>query len=206
MNRRFFTYFRKDRPYVLLKWAETSDGFIARENYDSKWISNAWSRTLVHKWRTEEDAILVGTNTAKYDNPQLNARDWPGHDPLRLVIDRHHVLDKTLNLFHGDIPTVCYGLEASESRKNLNFVACRYGSFLEDMLRDLHKRKILSVMVEGGSKTLQYFIDQNLWDEARVFRSVGTFGQGIRSPQLKNAACFGKDEIMGDELWYFKPQ
>src|SRR5690606_24387137 len=92
LNRRFFSFIEKKRPYIILKWAQTSDGFIARENYDSKWISNEYARQLVHKWRTEEDAVLVGTNTARYDNPQLNVRDWSGRNPARIVIDKSLML------------------------------------------------------------------------------------------------------------------
>ena len=96
LNKRFFTYMEKQRPYIILKWAETADGFIARENYDSKWISNEYSRQVVHKWRAEEDAILVGAKTAAHDNPQLNVRDWTGRNPVRIVIDRFLKLDDTL--------------------------------------------------------------------------------------------------------------
>ncbi len=205
LNKRFFTYFREKRPFILLKWAETADGFIARENFDSKWISNEWSRTLVHKWRTEEDAILVGTHTAEYDDPMLNARDWPGKNPVRLVIDMHGMLDKSLHLFDGQIPTVCYTLEKKlGSSQNLEFVQCSKDHFLEDLVSDVYQRKILSVMVEGGSRTLQHFIDKNLWDEVRVFRTNKTFGRGIPRPALHHAECSGKDVIMDDELWYFK--
>src|SRR5690606_16398318 len=101
LNRRFFTYIEKGRPYVILKWAETADGFIARENYSSKWISNALSRQLVHKWRSEEDAVLVGAKTAAHDNPSLNVRDWSGRNPVRVVTDRFLRLPSNLNLFDG---------------------------------------------------------------------------------------------------------
>jgi diaminohydroxyphosphoribosylaminopyrimidine deaminase / 5-amino-6-(5-phosphoribosylamino)uracil reductase len=108
LNKRFFTSMEKQRPYVILKWAQTRDGFIARENFDSKWISNSYSRQLVHKWRSEEDAIMVGTQTARYDNPMLNVRDWTGRNPLRIVLDRHMSLKSELHLFDGSQPTLRY--------------------------------------------------------------------------------------------------
>ena len=122
LNKRFFHYLEKKRPYIILKWAETADGFIARKNFDSKWISNTLSRKLVHKWRTEEDAILVGTNTALYDNPQLNARDWTGNNPVRIVIDRHLKLPADLHLFDEQIPTICYNLIKNRNSGNVTFV------------------------------------------------------------------------------------
>ena len=204
LNKRFFTSFTKKRPYVILKWAETADGFIARKNFDSKWISNEFSRKLVHKWRAEEDAILVGKNTAKYDNPTLNVRDWEGKDPLRIVIDHQLELDKNLNLFNKEIPTICYNLIESVERGTLSFVKLKKTSFFHELLIDLHKRNIQSLIIEGGANTIQNFIDTGLWDEARVFQSTNCFGDGIQSPQLKGAEFDGKEDIMGDTLTYFK--
>ncbi|HWA33460.1 MAG TPA: bifunctional diaminohydroxyphosphoribosylaminopyrimidine deaminase/5-amino-6-(5-phosphoribosylamino)uracil reductase RibD, partial [Cyclobacteriaceae bacterium] len=110
LNKRFFTYVEKNRPFILLKWAETSDGFIAREDYSSKWISNEFSRQLGHKLRAEVDAVLVGTQTAKHDDPRLNVRDWSGKDPLRIVIDKSLKLNPKLNLFDKSQPTICYNV------------------------------------------------------------------------------------------------
>ncbi len=205
LNKRFFTSFNKKRPFVILKWAETADRFIARTNFDSKWISNKFSRKLVHKWRAEEDAILVGKNTAKYDNPTLNVRDWKGSDPLRIVIDHHLALGANLNLFSRKIPTICYNLKKSQTDDEaLRFVKLEKVSFIHDLLDDLQHKNIQSIMIEGGAKTIQSFIDAGLWDEARVFQSSTCFGDGIPSPQLKSAAFDGKEDIMGDTLTYFK--
>lgn len=205
LNKRFFTSFARERPYVILKWAETADGFIARKNFDSKWISNEYSRKLAHKWRAEEDGILVGKNTAKYDNPTLNVRDWEGKDPLRIVIDHQLELDQNLNLFDKKIPTLCYNLKKSQKvDEALSFVKLKKASFFHELSDDLHKRKIQSIIVEGGSNTIQSFIDAGLWDEARVFQSNTCFGNGIQSPQLKSAEFDGKEDIMGDTLTYFK--
>ena len=133
LNKRFFCAFRKQRPYVILKWAETADGFIARENYDSKWISNEFSRQLVHKWRSEEDAILVGKNTALYDNPKLNVRNWTGRDPIRVVIDHNLSLPEELELMSkSEQQTICYNTERDEE-KGIALVKLDASSFTNAM-------------------------------------------------------------------------
>jgi diaminohydroxyphosphoribosylaminopyrimidine deaminase/5-amino-6-(5-phosphoribosylamino)uracil reductase len=204
VNRRFFTFFTKKRTYIILKWAETADGFIARENYDSKWISNTISRKLVHKWRAEEDAVLVGKQTAKSDNPSLNVRDWTGKHPLRLVIDRHLELPSTLKLLDGKIPTVCYNLKKAGKEGRIEFVHCGEDCFFEDVMTDLYQREIQSVLVEGGSAIINYFFQTGLWDEARRFRADTTFGRGIPAPVLKDAELKSKTDITGDELTIYK--
>ncbi|MTI31787.1 bifunctional diaminohydroxyphosphoribosylaminopyrimidine deaminase/5-amino-6-(5-phosphoribosylamino)uracil reductase RibD [Cytophagales bacterium RKSG123] len=205
LNRRFFTFLEKKRPYIILKWAETADGFIARENYDSKWISNEFSRQLVHKWRAEEDSILVGSNTAQFDDSQLNVRDWSGKDPLRIVIDRQLKLNPTLKLFDRSQPTICYNLKENREEVNLLFQALEGKDFLEDMLNDLFKRKQQSLIVEGGSGLLNKFIEKGLWDEARVFKAPTTFGKGIAAPIL-NGTLVDRFRIDNDQLFIFKPK
>ena len=182
-NRRFFTQIEKQRPYVILKWAQTQDGFIARENFDSKWISNSQSRQLVHKWRAEEDAILVGKNTAAYDNPRLDVRDWVGKNPIRVVLDSHLGLPKNLNLFDQSIPTLIFNTVKSESIENLEWIRLSEIN-PEVILKELHSRKIQSLIVEGGSQVLRQFIESGLWDEARVFTASAQFERGISSPIL----------------------
>lgn len=183
-NRRFFTQIEKKRTYVILKWAQSKDGFVARSDYSSKWISNARSRQLVHKWRAEEDAILVGKNTAKYDNPSLTVRDWTGKNPLRLVIDPKLELPENLNLFDQTVPTICYNSVKSQKSENLEFVKLEAGFELREILEDLNSRKIQSLIVEGGSFVLNKFIEEDLWDEARVFTGPTDFGEGISAPTL----------------------
>ena len=182
-NRRFFTQIEKQRPYVILKWAQTQDGFVARENFDSKWISNSQSRQLVHKWRAEEDAILVGKNTAAYDNPRLDVRDWVGKNPIRVVLDSHLGLPKNLNLFDQSIPTLIFNTVKSESIENLEWIRLSEIN-PEVILKELHSRKIQSLIVEGGSQVLRQFIESGLWDEARVFTASAQFERGISSPIL----------------------
>lgn len=182
-NRRFFTQIEKQRPYVILKWAQTEDGLVARENFDSKWISNAQSRQLVHKWRAEEDAILVGKNTAAYDNPRLDVRDWVGKNPIRVVLDSHLGLPKNLNLFDQSIPTLIFNTVKSESIENLEWIQLSEIN-PEVILKELHSRKIQSLIVEGGSQVLSQFIESGLWDEARVFTAPTRFDRGISAPTL----------------------
>lgn len=182
-NRRFFTQIEKQRPYVILKWAQTEDGFVARENFDSKWISNSQSRQLVHKWRAEEDSILVGKNTAAYDNPRLDVRDWVGKNPIRVVLDSHLGLPKNLNLFDQSIPTLIFNTVKSEIIENLEWIRLSEIN-PEVILKELHSRKIQSLIVEGGSHILRQFIDSGLWDEARVFTAISRFDRGISAPRL----------------------
>jgi diaminohydroxyphosphoribosylaminopyrimidine deaminase/5-amino-6-(5-phosphoribosylamino)uracil reductase len=183
-NRRFFTQIEKQRPYIILKWAHTQDGFVAKEDFSSKWISGTQSRQLVHKWRAEEDAILVGKNTALHDNPSLTVRDWVGKNPLRIVLDSKLELPEDLTLFDGNTPTICYNSRMSESQKNLEFVNLGPDFSIEDILKDLHNRKIQSLIVEGGNSVLSQFLKNRLWDEARVFTGKAKFEKGIQAPFL----------------------
>jgi diaminohydroxyphosphoribosylaminopyrimidine deaminase/5-amino-6-(5-phosphoribosylamino)uracil reductase len=185
LNKRFFTFMEKQRPYIVLKWAETADGFIARENYDSKWISNEYSRQIAHKWRSEEDAILVGAKTAAHDNPQLNVRDWSGRDPVRIVLDRFLRLDKKLNVFDKKQKTILYNVLKHEEHSNLILARVEDEDFISNVVTDLFKRNIQSLLVEGGATTLNLFIEHNLWDEARIFQSPRLFEKGIAGPTIR---------------------
>jgi len=184
LNRRFFTFLKHQRPFVILKWAQTSDGFIARQNFDSKWISNVHSRQLVHRWRAEEDALLVGYNTAACDNPRLTVRDWTGKAPVRVVVDYRLGLPLSLHLFDGAIPTLCYNTVKDESKPNLEYVRIGQPSAPGEILNDLYNRGIQSLIVEGGAHTINNFIGTGLWDEARVFTSPQNFESGIPAPVL----------------------
>jgi len=141
LNKRFFTFMEKQRPYIVLKWAETSDGFIARENFDSKWISNEYSRQLVHKWRTENDAVLVGTKTAFHDNPELNVRDWSGRNPVRIVLDRFLRLSEKLHVFDHKQKTLCYNVLKHEEHNNLSRVRIGEENFIGEVVKGLAKQK-----------------------------------------------------------------
>lgn len=202
-NKRFFTYMEKQRPYIILKWAQTSDGFIARENYDSKWISNQYARQLVHKWRTEEDAVLVGVNTALHDNPRLNVRDWSGRNPVRIVIDRHLKLNPELHLFDGVQKTICYNVLKDAKHLNLSLIRINPENFIQNIIGDLYRQRIQSVIVEGGAQTLNLFIAGGLWDEARIFISPQHFGKGIKAPFLEGTQA-AKEDVMGDTLMVYR--
>ncbi len=202
INRRFFTFIQSNRPYIILKWAQTTDGFIARENFDSKWISGEDSRVLVHQWRAEEDAVMVGTNTAHYDNPRLNVRTLAGRDPVRVVTDRNLRLSSDLNLFDNTQKTLCYNLVHNKSDGLTEYIKLTTDNFLEKLLEDLYARDIQSVIVEGGSQLLNTFIHKDLWDEARVFIAPHTFGSGIVAPELKKPVA--SEIVMKDRLLYFR--
>lgn len=199
LNKRFFTFHEQQRPYIILKWAQTADGFIARSNYESKWISNEFSRQLVHKWRSEEDAVLVGTKTAAHDNPMLTVRDWSGRDPVRLVIDRFLRLSDKLNLFDGSVKTISFNLLKHEEHAKLSLVRLDEQDFLTSLITHLEKEKIQSVMIEGGSLTLSMFIQAGLWDEARVFTSPRLFHSGIAAPSLRGN-FLSEENILTDTL------
>lgn len=204
LNKRFFTYMEKKRPHIILKWAETADGFIARKNNDSKWISDEYSRQLVHKWRAEEDAVLVASATAWYDNPTLNVRDWTGRDPVRVVIDRYLKLGANQHLFDGTQPTICYNLVKQDNSDNLDYVQLQNANFLEQLVHDLYLRRIQSVIIEGGGQLLRSFIQAKLWDEARIFVSPATFGSGVPAPQISGVLQENR-KLDGDWLKIITP-
>ena len=147
LNRRFFTNQEKERPYVILKWAQTADGFIAKENRDSKWISSDASRKIVHKWRAEEDAILVGRGTVQFDNPTLNVRDWEGNNPVRIVIDTGLKLDNSYLIFDQRIETIVYNYVKDQIQGNLIFRRINKDNFLEGRLNDLNEKGLGSIIV-----------------------------------------------------------
>jgi diaminohydroxyphosphoribosylaminopyrimidine deaminase / 5-amino-6-(5-phosphoribosylamino)uracil reductase len=198
-NRRFFTSMEKKRPYVLLKWAQTADGFIARKNYDSKWISNAHSRQLVHQWRSEEDAILVGKNTVQFDNPSLNVRDWSGKDPVRIVLASSLDRTQSYHVLDGSIPTWVFNQELQLESTNIRFIQVTDPRDLGAVLYELYQRKIGSILVEGGSQVLRAFIESNLWDEARIFTGNQLFKEGIPAPMIAGTFV-RKEDVMGDNL------
>jgi diaminohydroxyphosphoribosylaminopyrimidine deaminase/5-amino-6-(5-phosphoribosylamino)uracil reductase len=202
LNRRFFTTMENSRPYIILKWAQTADGFISRHSNERSHISNSYSKQLLHKWRTEEDAFLIGTQTAASDNPLLNVREWHGRNPIRIVLDRNLRLDKSLHLFDGSQQTIQYNTIRTESRTNLDVVKVE-GDFLTGVVADMHRRKIQSVVIEGGTQTLGLFIAAGLWDEARIFTSPQKFGSGVSAPAMDGSEISTAD-ISGDSLTIYQ--
>lgn len=186
LNRRFITFHAENRPWVTLKWAQSADGFIDAQRDASQpaaRLSTPVTSLLVHRLRARRQAILVGTNTALKDNPSLNTRLWPGNNPLRLTIDRHRRLPDTLALLDETIPTVVYHKES-----------------LNEILTDLHRRGIQSLIVEGGAKLLQSFINAGLWDEARVETSPVLLQNGVKAPSLKDAQKSTLEQVDGQEI------
>ena len=192
LNKRFFTFHTKKRPYIILKWARSGDGFLAplsAKNAERKpvWITGKYSKQLVHKWRAEEQAIMVGTNTAVADNPQLNTRLWQGNDPVRLVLDKTLRIPADSHLFDGSVKTIVLTEKASEERssKNVIFESLDFeGDLAQQLCEVLFRHEIQSVIIEGGRQTLQTFIDAGLWDEARIFTGKPHFRAGIKAPEV----------------------
>jgi diaminohydroxyphosphoribosylaminopyrimidine deaminase/5-amino-6-(5-phosphoribosylamino)uracil reductase len=184
-HKRFFTFHNKKRPYIILKWAETADGFMApshKKEQQPVWITNQYSRQLVHKWRAEEQAILVGTNTVLEDNPSLTTRDWDGKHPMRIVLDKNKVLSKEYKVFNDKAKTMLIRETSAAAICSLLFEA-----------------NINSVIIEGGAKTLQLFIESALWDEARVFIGKSVFMEGIKAPKLKGK-LINEQQLLDDTL------
>jgi diaminohydroxyphosphoribosylaminopyrimidine deaminase/5-amino-6-(5-phosphoribosylamino)uracil reductase len=192
LNSRFFTSHEQKRPYIILKWAQSPAGYIG-DGTPVK-ISNTFSDRLVHRWRSEEMSILVGTNTAIADNPQLNNRLWTGKNPVRLVIDRTLKTPRTHHLWDESIPTMFF------SEKEIDFQQ----PVLPQLLQLLHERSIQSVLVEGGAHTLHQFIEAELWDEARVIIGDSQLNGGITAPVLKNALLIAETVLEGDRIMYYR--
>jgi diaminohydroxyphosphoribosylaminopyrimidine deaminase/5-amino-6-(5-phosphoribosylamino)uracil reductase len=191
-HKRFFTFHNKQRPYIILKWAKTKDGYVApktRNEQKPVWITNGISRQLVHKWRAEEHAILVGTKTVLDDNPSLTVRDWTGQNPIRIVLDKDNKLPKDCNVFNKDAETIVISKQNIDFNTNIASQICTL----------LHKKNIQSVIIEGGSKTLQTFLDEDLWDEARVFTGKMAFGNGVKAPEFYGNLIL-EEQIAGDIL------
>lgn len=189
-NRRFFTRIRQQRPYVILKWAQTEDGFFAPANGTQQWISNKASKQLAHKWRGEEDAILVGTATALIDNPALTTRLWHGEHPKRILIDKELVVPTDTAIFDDKAETIVFNAHQTDWHKQRKWIALEnFDSYLpQQILYQLYLMDVQSLIIEGGAKTLQLFSDADLWDEARVFVSHQCWGQGKPAPQLGRTA------------------
>jgi diaminohydroxyphosphoribosylaminopyrimidine deaminase/5-amino-6-(5-phosphoribosylamino)uracil reductase len=191
-NKRFFTFHEKKRPYIILKWAETEDGFIAPPSKNEQkpvWITNIHSRQLAHKWRSEEAAILVGTQTVIDDNPKLDVRDWTGKNPIRIVLDKNNRISKESYIFDISQKTFVISDKTIDYSEN---VALQIATFLFD-------NNLQSVIIEGGKQTLQTFIDANLWDEARIFRGKEMFSGGTKAPVI-TGKIVAKSKIDNDEL------
>jgi diaminohydroxyphosphoribosylaminopyrimidine deaminase / 5-amino-6-(5-phosphoribosylamino)uracil reductase len=205
LNTRFFTFHQQQRPYVILKWAQGSNNKIAGAEEERIFISNEFTNRLVHQWRGEEAAIMVGTNTALKDNPALTARLYPGRNPLRLVIDMDLKLPASLQLFDGTVKTIVFNQYKQEEGEKVSFYTINKDEkIIPQILNALHYLQIQSVIIEGGAKLLQSFIDDNLWDEARVITNTEMqIPEGIAAPVLKNEKLTAEEIILTDTIEYF---
>ncbi len=204
LNKRFFTFHNQKRPYVILKWAQSQDGFIAPETKEKKepvWLSNVYSRQLVHKWRTEEQAILVGTQTVLEDNPKLDARDWKGNNPVRIILDKSGKIGPGYHVFDGKTPTIFITeKEKTNAIDQPIFENVIFDSLLpQKIMAVLYQHQLQSVIIEGGRQTLQTFIDTGLWDEARVFISGAVLKKGVKAPEIESENV-KKETVAHDEL------
>ena len=204
VNRRFFCFHKQHRPYVILKWAQTKEGFVAPADKSRIQITGADSQQLVHKWRTEEAAIIVGYNTALNDNPQLTARLWQGKQPLRIALDRNFQLPATHHLFDNAAATWIINEQREMLYGNVHSVRLPFdNTLLSQLMHRLYEAKILSVIVEGGAALLYSFINQGLWDEARIFTGTTTIKDGIPAPLLQNETSAFESAIGEDKLQLF---
>ncbi len=209
LNKHFFCFLERKRPYIVLKWAQTRDGFIdkARDAESAPCptpISNELTRMHVHKLRSEVKSILVGTNTAIKDNPSLTVRYWSGDHPVRLVLDRQLRIPSHYHLFDGSVPTLIFTEKEAESRYHCEYIRVNFtNKLLEQILETLYNRKIQSVLVEGGRQLLQAFINENLWDEAQVEVADICFGTGVYAPSICGAAE-SSEKVLNSEMQYFR--
>lgn len=208
LNKRFFTFHSKTRPFIILKWAESSDGFISPINKKEQkpvWLSNEYSRQLVHKWRSEEQAILVGTQTIIDDNPSLTVRDWVGKNPIRVLIDRDNAIDTSSNVFDNQAKTIVFSnKEVSSNSDTIQYIKIDFDkNSTQAIVAKLFENNIQSIIIEGGRKTIQSFIDANLWDEARVFIGEINLNEGTKAPKL-NRVNYYKNLIKKDTLLIYR--
>ena len=207
-HKRFLTFQEKNRPYIILKWAESDDGFLApdasirSDDPEPFWITNSHSKQLVHQWRSQEQSILVGTKTVLEDNPKLTTRNWAGKDQIRVVLDRNLKIDSSYHVLDASVQTLVLTQMNYKSKyiKGIEYVLIDFSKPLASQICDvLHQHNITSLIVEGGAKTLQTFIDENLWDEARVFKGAVSFKKGLPAPKLKGTLSH-QQQILTDTL------
>lgn len=211
LNKRFFTYHARKRPYVILKWAETEDGYMGKdpgqvsagEFQASRQLSGLSAMQYLHRWRSEEDAILVGANTALYDNPQLNVRHWTGKNPLRVLLAERPLTQAQLHMLEDAAPTLLFGAGPHEPLNEGVTRITPLTDVYKQVLDELHTRACLSLLVEGGAKTLQQFIDRGYWDEARIIRTPKYYANGIKAPRI-GGHLMGKEKAGADEFLLIK--
>lgn len=206
LNKRFFKAHRVGIPYIVIKWAETSDGFVAYKDGNPLAISNTTTNIMVHRWRAEEAGILVGTNTVLTDNPQLNARNWPeSNNPTRIIIDKNLRINGDFNVFDQKQKTFIYNLHKNQTSGNLEFIQINSETnFLKNMLSDLKNRSLNSVLVEGGPQIIQSFFEEQLYDEIRVIKSDIAIKEGIKAPKVPSGIPMVNNyNILNDQIFIY---
>ncbi len=203
-NKRFFTFHESKRPYIILKWAESADGYIDGTEKEPLAITHEVSKQLSHKWRTEEEAILVGTQTVLKDNPQLNARLWEGKENYKFIIDKNLSIPKHFRIFEQNKVYV-FNAEEELILDGVNYIRLNFDhELVSQMLSKMYEMNIQSLIIEGGAQTLQHFIEGNYWDEARVFTNPNlVIERGIKAPVLRHKTLMKTEEINTDLLQIF---
>ena len=205
LNRRFFSFHEKKRPYIILKWAKSKDNYIAPINQNKPfWMTCEKSKELVHRWRAQEDSILVGRKTVIADNPLLTVRLYNGKNPVRIIIDKNLTINQNLKIYNKEANTIILNQEKSLIDGKNIFVKIDFNNFLENMLNELYNRNILSVIVEGGAETINSFINLDLFDEIRVFTTTKILKNGIISPNIPKLNLLSKNIIDKDILEIFR--
>jgi len=206
LNKRFFTFHEKHRPYIILKWAQSKEGNIANADRSRALISNEQTNMLVHKWRSEEASILVGTNTALYDDPSLTTRLWTGSNPVRMVIDSELKLPASLHLFDNTVPTIVFNKRKNEVDGLITYYKLRTDKNINlQILNALYELKLQSVIVEGGTRLLQSFIDNDYWDEARIITNTTlSIPDGLSAPLFESDQLVKEEMILNDRISYYK--
>jgi diaminohydroxyphosphoribosylaminopyrimidine deaminase/5-amino-6-(5-phosphoribosylamino)uracil reductase len=205
LNKRFFTFHQKKRPYIILKWAQSENQCISAFQGKPVKISNALTDILVHKWRSEEAAIMVGTNTVMLDNPSLTTRNWLGKNPIRIYIDRHLKIEKTAKILDQTSDTIILNQQISKIEGLNDFIQINFEREIIPQFNELlYQKNIQSVIIEGGAKLLQTFIDAGVWDEARVITNTHlVIENGIASPDFENKPLIKQEKIENDLIQYF---
>ena len=205
LNKRFFTFHTKKRPYIILKWAQSKNHKIANADFSRVLISNAYSNRLVHKWRSEEAGIMVGTNTALQDNPALNTRNWTGPEPVRLVVDMNVRLPRNLQIFNGQQKTIVFNSIKHEEQQNIIYYKIdKEPSIVEALLKACYDLNLQSILIEGGNKLAESFINEHMWDEARVIENNHLIiDNGLNAPHLSNHALISSETIETDLVSYY---
>ncbi|MBO9618630.1 MAG: bifunctional diaminohydroxyphosphoribosylaminopyrimidine deaminase/5-amino-6-(5-phosphoribosylamino)uracil reductase RibD [Niabella sp.] len=205
LNKRFFTFHQRKRPYIILKWAQTKNNIIGSNSNERMLITSTITNRLVHQWRTEEAAIMVGAKTAVKDDPLLDNRNGQGKAPVKIVVSASGAVPESLKLFQSGAPAIVFNAQKNKEAERHRFIKITAVHFLEAMLDELHQLQLQSVLVEGGAQLLQSFIDAGLWDEARVITNTTMIAPGgVRAPELRNHTLLQTDLLVKDEIAFYK--